>query len=213
MKAGEVTAIMDTKQLSLQLYSAQLKADAAHSRAMAASARIAEPGKLAEKQEALQDEKAAQADASLSQLQIDEAEMKAGFDGIIIRADDLDTKRNLAAKKGDVLMEIAKKWEFRAELGVSEKDIQEIIEHTQHGTLATSSFPSESFDFTIDRIVPMGDAKEGDNVFRVYATLQKKADWMRPGMAGEARVDVEKRRLVWIWTHRLVEFLKLKLWM
>ena len=64
-----------------------------------------------------------------------------------------------------------------------------------------------------NRIVPSGEAKEGDNVFKVYVTLDKQADWMRAGMAGEARVDVEKRRLVWIWTHRLIDFLKLKLWM
>jgi hypothetical protein len=32
-------------------------------------------------------------------------------------------------------------------------------------------------------------------------------------MAGEARVDVEPRRVIWTWTHRLIDFLKLKLWM
>ncbi len=214
VKAGEVLAVMDTKQLHFQQYSAKSKAASAHARADAArDAARTQPGKLAEMREALEDEKAAKADADLAQLDIDDAEMKASFDGLIIRADDLDTKRNLAVKKGDVLMELAKKGELRAELAVSEKDIQEIREKTQHGTLATSSLPSESFGFTIDRIVPMGDAKEGDNVFKVYATLEKKADWMKPGMAGEARVDVEKRRLVWIWTHRLVDFLKLKLWM
>ena len=35
----------------------------------------------------------------------------------------------------------------------------------------------------------------------------------RPGMAGEARVNVEHRRLIWIWTHRVVDWLQLKLWM
>ena len=54
---------------------------------------------------------------------------------------------------------------------------------------------------------------DGSQFIKVYVTLDKQADWMRAGMAGEARVDVEKRRLVWIWTHRLIDFLKLKLWM
>ena len=214
VKEGDVLAVMKTEQLHLQLHSAKSKAASAHARADAArDAARTQPGKLAEMREALEDEKASKADADLAQLDIDDANIKAAFDGLIIRADDLDTKRNLAVKKGDVIMELAKKGELRAELAVSEKDIQELREHTQHGTLATSSFPSESFGFTIDRIVPMGDAKEGDNVFKVYATLESKANWMRPGMAGEARVDVEKRRLVWIWTHRLIDFLKLKLWM
>ena len=172
-----------------------------------------QPGKLGEMREAQEDEKAAMADAELAQKQIDEADLKAAFDGVIIRADEMESKHNLAVKKGDVLLEIAKKGELRAELAVSERDIQELREHTQHGKLATSSFPSQEFAFTVDRIVPSGDAKEGDNVFKVYVTLDEKADWMRPGMAGEARIDVEKRRLGWIWTHRLIDFLKLKLWM
>ena len=36
--------------------------------------------------------------------------------------------------------------------------------------------------------------------------------WL-PGMIGEARLDVDKRPWMWIWTHRLIDFLRLKLWM
>jgi len=32
-------------------------------------------------------------------------------------------------------------------------------------------------------------------------------------MAGEARIDAGHKRIVWIWTHRLIDFLRLKLWM
>ena len=35
----------------------------------------------------------------------------------------------------------------------------------------------------------------------------------RPGMMGEARVDVQKRPMIWIWTHRLVDWARLKVWM
>src|SRR5947208_4287 len=112
-------------------------------------------------------------------------------------------------------MDIARKGELRAELAVSEKDIQDITEGTQHGSIATSALPDaeHTVGITIDRVVQEGAAKEGDNVFKVYAKLDKTADWMKPGMAGEARLDVGKRRIVWVWTHRLVDFLKLKLWM
>ncbi len=83
---------------------------------------------------------------------------------------------------------------------------------TEDGKLATSSFPGDDFKFRITRIVPVGDPKEGENSFKVYATVIDPAAWMHPGMAGEARVNVEKRRLAWIWTHRLVDFVRLKLW-
>ena len=67
-------------------------------------------------------------------------------------------------------------------------------------------------------IIPVPQAKEGANSFIVYAEANTPTDaegrplW-RPGMAGEARIDVAPRRLAWIWTHRLIDFLRLKLWM
>jgi multidrug resistance efflux pump len=213
---GDVLATMDTQETSLKMYGARSRAAAARARANAArDASETDPSKVAEMLEAAEEEKSYTLEADTYKLQIDDADIKADFDGVIIRADDLDTKRNLAVKRGDVLMEIAKRGQLRAEMAVSEKDIQEVRDgNVQHGKLATSSFPGEEFGFTVDRIVPMGDAKEGDNVFKVYGQLDKEpAIWMRPGMAGEARIDVGKRRLVWIWTHRLIDFLKLKLWM
>ena len=44
------------------------------------------------------------------------------------------------------------------------------------------------------------------------------ARWLRFGSFADCaisdhRIDVAPRRLVWIWTHRLIDFLRLKLWM
>ena len=41
---------------------------------------------------------------------------------------------------------------------------------------------------------------------------KEQPSFIKPGMAGEARIDAGNKRLVWIWTHRLVDFLRLKLW-
>ena len=105
---------------------------------------------------------------------------------------------------------------LRGELSVNERDIQNVkIGATGH--LATDALPMDSFPFTVTRILPTPEAKEGTNSFTVYAdvTPDLKSDnpaW-RPGLAGEARIDVGKRSLAWIWTHRLIDFLRLKLWM
>jgi len=51
-------------------------------------------------------------------------------------------------------------------------------------------------------------------VFKVYANLPESADhpeW-RPGMEGEARINIEHRRIIWIWTHKFIDWLRLKLW-
>ena len=37
-------------------------------------------------------------------------------------------------------------------------------------------------------------------------------DWWRPGMAGVAKINTGQRSLLWIFTHRLEDFLRMKLW-
>jgi hypothetical protein len=35
---------------------------------------------------------------------------------------------------------------------------------------------------------------------------------MRPGMQGTAKIDAGRARVIWIGTHKLIDFLRLKLW-
>ena len=46
----------------------------------------------------------------------------------------------------------------------------------------------------------------------VHAELNEYADWMRPQQTGTAKSDAGRERVIWIATHRLVDFLRLKLW-
>ena len=41
---------------------------------------------------------------------------------------------------------------------------------------------------------------------------QASEDWWRPGMTGLAQIDVGDRTILWIWTHRLIDTIRLKLW-
>ena len=76
------------------------------------------------------------------------------------------------------------------------------------------AYPSEKYKFKVDRIVPLGDAKEGDNMFKVYAVLDG-TPTHACARAWPARPASTSRtsRMVWIWTHRLIDFVRLKLWM
>lgn len=56
------------------------------------------------------------------------------------------------------------------------------------------------------------DPKAADNTFKVYCTVKDKAATWRPGMSGEGRIEIEEKPLWWILSHRLVDFVKLKVW-
>ena len=60
--------------------------------------------------------------------------------------------------------------------------------------------------------MPVSVAAEGRTTFRVEAHLEERADGLRPGMEGIARIGTGERRLLWIWTHRLVDQLRLWSW-
>jgi hypothetical protein len=57
--------------------------------------------------------------------------------------------------------------------------------------------------------------KDGVNTFPVRAEADADAlppDWWRPGMSGVARISAGHRSLGWIISHRLVDYLRLALW-
>jgi hypothetical protein len=55
-------------------------------------------------------------------------------------------------------------------------------------------------------------AEEGRNYFRVEAQLTGAPPKLRPNMEGVAKVVAGERSLLWIWTHRLPDWLRLTYW-
>jgi hypothetical protein len=56
-------------------------------------------------------------------------------------------------------------------------------------------------------------AKEKGNVFLVQCGFPESfPSWWRPGMTGVGKLNAGKQTLLWIFTHRTMDFLRLKLW-
>jgi RND family efflux transporter MFP subunit len=226
-KKGQLLAEMRTEDVQQQLYKAQADEKAYRQTATAKLAEAKNPSRttsaIAEAEQARAQADGARADVLRFQHHLEQSKFVAPFDGIVLRGD-LDDKLGAAVRPSDVLMEIEETGQpLKAELAVPERDVHFIAERPQDpaardktygwsGKLATNSLPGEDIEFEIERIVPLGDAKEAENTFKVYAVLKQQPTFIRPGMAGEARIDAGHKRLVWIWTHRLVDFLRLKLW-
>jgi hypothetical protein len=64
----------------------------------------------------------------------------------------------------------------------------------------------------VERITPIATAEEGRNHFRVEAVLEEPAPALRPGMEGIAKIDAGRRRLLWIWTHEMLDWIRLSTW-
>ena len=127
-------------------------------------------------------------------------------------AGDLEHRINSPLKTGELLFEVAPVRRLRAEMEVDEKDVHDLREN-QEGELAAVGNPAHRVPFVVASISPTAETVEGKNVFKVRVTLKDVPDWMHPGMTGVAHVSIDRRRYAWIWTRRVISWVRLKLWL
>jgi len=142
--------------------------------------------------------------------QLGHTRVLAPFDGIVVSGD-LSQSLGSPVEKGKVLFEIAPLDRYRVVLEVDERDIAD-VQVGQHGQLLLSAFPSEPVAVTVAKITPVSTAKDGRNFFRVEATLDHPHDRLRPAMEGAGKIEIDRRSFIWIWTHQVVNWIRLTIW-
>ncbi len=150
------------------------------------------------------------AQVELLESQLARTTLRAPIAGIVV-AGDLTQLLGSPVERGEVLFEIAPLDDYRVVLEVDERDLVALIDG-QNGKLALEGLPGQRLPVTIDNITPVATARDGRNFFRVEARLSADVQALRPGMAGVAKIDAGERKLAWIYSHRLIDWLRLRLW-
>ena len=138
------------------------------------------------------------------------ATLVAPFDGVVVSGD-LHQLLGTPVELGKMLFQIAPLDAYRVILQVEERDIA-YVQVGQSGVLTLSGAPNRYMDFSVRQITPVSTAQEGRNYFRVEAHLQDASEGVRPGMEGVGKIVAGERTLIWIWTHNLVNWLRLTIW-
>ena len=152
----------------------------------------------------------AEAQIELLDEQIARSQLTAPYDALVVSGD-LSQSIGAAVKRGQELFRIAPLDSYRVIVQVDEADIAD-VQVGQTGTLLMASLPGEPLPYSVERITPVAEARDGRNYFRVEARLQTTSDRLRPGMEGVAKIDVDRRLLIWIWTHRILDWARLNIW-
>ncbi len=147
---------------------------------------------------------------ALVEEQIARTRLVAPFDAVVVKGD-LSQSLGAAVERGNVLFEVAPLDTYRVIMKVDERDITRVAVG-QSGRLALSSMPNEEIELTVEKITPVSVVDEGRNYFRVEAVAKGATEKLRPGMEGVGKIQVDRRKLLWIWTHKLVHWVRMWVW-
>jgi Barrel-sandwich domain of CusB or HlyD membrane-fusion/GAF domain len=154
----------------------------------------------------------ARSQLTLAEHKLERAKVYAPFDGVIIKG---DLKQSLGApvQRGDVLMTISPDGQFRLIAEVDERDVSR-IKKQQQGVVTLVSLPNKSIAIQVKSITPVATTRDGRNFFEVESSFRDKMDDtnLRPGLKGVVKISVGEKPFIWIWTHRIIDWLSLTLW-
>lgn len=204
---GAVLARLDDSELRLQL--SAVKAElAAFQRQVAVAQR---EGKEAEAQIARARAEQSAARASLLEYQIERASLAAPEPGMVLTGDAVRL-RGAAVRTGEVLFEVAPLDALRADAFIPDDRIAG-VRTGQRGQLAAAAYPDRRIAFTVERIDPAAELRQERNVFRVRLRLDEVPPWLRPGMEGLARIDIDRRPFGRILFGRFGDWVRMRLWL
>lgn len=206
VRKGDVLATMDDRDLRLErmkLVSQRAQRDSEYSQALAERQRPRV--RILEAQLAQVEAQIALVDEQLSRTRL-----VAPFDAVVVKGD-LSQSLGAPVERGNVLFELAPLDAYRIIMKVDERDITEVTV-SQAGYLALTSMPHEEIPLMVEKITPVSVVTEGRNYFRVEAVAKGAIEKLRPGMEGVGKIQVERRNLFWIWTHKLVHWVRMWVW-
>jgi multidrug resistance efflux pump len=151
-----------------------------------------------------------EADLSLVEDQLRRIDLRAPFDAVVV-AGDKTQSIGAPMRRGDPLYELSPLGSFRVVLDVPQADFARIVPG-QPGRLLLSALPYQTHDLTVARMTPIAVAHDGKTVLRAEADMLQADDLLRPGMQGLADIDVGRARLGWLLTHRIIDWVRIKLW-
>lgn len=153
-----------------------------------------------------------QAEAQLEILKqkLSRTVISAPISGVVVSG---DYTRALGSpvERGQILYKVSPLEDYRILLQVDESDVSDITVGMP-GQLTLSAAAEETFEMKTVKITPVATAENGVNYFQVEAELVTTPAFLRPGMQGVGKIEVGQRQVFWIWTHKMTEWIRLKLW-
>ncbi len=206
VQAGQILVELDRQDLFLDLRRWQSEL-AKHENTYGAAMFSGDRAKLANSLASLQE---VRAKVDLVQGQLDRAQVKAPFDGVVISGD-LSQSLEMPVERGSALLTVAPIEGRRLIIEVDERDVAR-VHPGQRGEFALRAMPGNTLELSVQRITPVASSRNKRNFFAVEAVVTGSDPGLRPGLEGIAKIDAGRRSIAWVWLHRVGDWLRLGLW-
>jgi hypothetical protein len=166
------------------------------------------------------------ADAKMAQERINEANamiaifddrlqrstLTAPIDGVVTQGD-LEEYINAPVEPSQVLFEVMDLSNLRVLIEVDERDIHR-VKVGDEGRFTPAGSPGRRVPFEVTALVPAAEPREAKNIYRLEAVLENPEDiqYLRPGMAGTARINDGYSNTFGILTRRAADAIRMRLW-
>jgi RND family efflux transporter MFP subunit len=206
VKSGDLLALMDDRDLVLDRLKWRAECDKLVQKQREALAKHDRTNLVVLETQIRQ----AKAQLGLAEEKLARTRIESPFDGIVVSGD-LSQMLGSPVEKGKTLFELAPLDAYRVIIQVGERDVR-YISTNQQGILVLEGMPGDPLPLTLTKITPVTVAEEGRNSFRVEARLTEGNQELRPGMEGVAKIETGQRKIVWIWTRSVIEWLRIAAW-
>jgi multidrug resistance efflux pump len=199
VQRDEVVARLDGHELRLNLAEVEARLEQARSRYYAAQA-ASKPAETVQAQLEMKE-------LTLQQEQLvsrkEKLQIKSPVHGVVLSGE-LERAEGASLTIGQSLLEVAPLDDLLVEIAVPEDRLR-FIGPGSAVALKLDAFPGRKWRGTVERVRPVAEIRDAQNVFIAEIRLANEEGSLRPGMKGHAKVSGPVRPFVWILFHRPYE--------
>lgn len=207
VKKGQLLAEMDT--LDLQLKAQEMESEILNLEkeySIAVNERNTAKAQIAKAKI-----KGVNAGLRLTREQISRGRIISPVDGTVLSEKDLTQLYRAPVKRGDELFLIGDTDNLEAVAYIPEDQIP-ALNVNESGFIAVAGKPEVKIPVTVREIAAAAEVNEQQNVFKVKMAVQDKPEWLKSGMEGLVKVKHSEERLIWIWSRKMINWIRMKLW-
>jgi len=152
-----------------------------------------------------------QAKLDIVNQKIDQATMRAPFDGIVVRGD-MRSRIGQIIPQGEPLFEISSSKQWQLEMAVPEH-LSLGLSPGLTGKFATNAQPELLHNLQVSRVSPHAELRQGKNVYLTEAPIDADLPWIKSGMEGMAKINLGRKRVCWVALHNVIDYFRMKFWL